>query len=721
MSVKTNLVIVESPAKEKIITKYLNNIPELKKYGIFKVAASFGHIQNLDKKNGIEVDNNFKMNYVISPDKVKVVSNLKKKAKEADLVWLAADLDLEGEAIANSVKEVLKLKKYNRVVFNEITPMALKISFLNPRQIDEDLIAAQGARRTIDRLVGFKLTACLWKAFSSGNILSAGRTQSMGLKLIVDNEKLIDNFKTESYYKLNGTFSIDKIVISEASLYKDTTILKIDTKEKSVELLKLLINNEKHFKIKDISDKRINQKPDLPFITSTLQQEGSSKLHMSIKQVMATAQGLYEKGHITYMRTDSYNLSDHIHSQLEEYITNTYGSANYKKRVSSKKSKNSQEAHEAVRPTDITKETVDMSDQHKKLYEIIRKRTIASQMVDATYQEGSVKIGNKSLPTDVYFLGKAKVLINPGYLIVYNISPENINVDKWIRKIQDAKSITLNDLEANNTWTTPPTRFSEATFIKTLEKDGIGRPSTFASIIAKLYERNFINKKDIFGPKMDYIHYKYTKNSNKIIEIKENRELYNEKSKLEPTESGKAVSEFLHKNFSDIINIDFTSTVEEKLDEISEAKLTKLKFLTVFYKNFTNLLKEVQVNKDSKVDLKNSAYKKEFTINNNNYTVREARYGPVIETMVKEKKEYINLKAYLGIVKKNIEELNENDVKFVLQFPKKIGRKENEDVILLIGPYGFYIKHNEKNIKIPYNVKNTILTMKNYDSLLEYI
>jgi DNA topoisomerase-1 len=721
MSDKINLVIVESGGKVATISKYLNNIPELKKYGKFIVAASVGHVLSLQKKNGVEVDNNFKMNYVISDDKVKVVNNLKKLAKTANMVFLASDLDLEGEFIAYSLRMVLNLKKYYRVTFNEITKESMKQAFLNPGQIDNNKVESQESRRALDRLLGYKMTGCLWKSFTTQKMVSAGRVQSACLKIMVDNEKVIDKFVSESYYKLSGGFGIDKVLIEEANLYNGTTILKIIDKKKTIELITLLVKNEKKFFIKDINNKTINEKPSLPFITSSLQQEGSSKLHMSVKQVMSTAQKLYEGGHITYMRTDSYNISETAHNDIQNYIIKTYGENHYKRRAVTKKVKGSQEAHEAIRCTDISKDTVNMSTEHQKLYDMIRKRTIASQMIDAVYQEGSVSIGNKSLPTDTYFLGKAKVLINPGYLIVYSVVPEKIDVNKWLNDIKKSKNIILNNLEGHNTWSVPHQRFSEATIIKKMETENIGRPSTYAATIAKLFERDYIVKKDVFGEKVDYVHYQYSRSTKKLIEVKEKKELYTEKSKLVPTENGIVIADFLEKYFSEIVNVHFTSEIEEKLDEIADAKLTKLKFLTLFYKNFMTILDKVKIEKSDKVDLKNNSFKNEFMIGKINYIIREAKYGPVIETIIDEKKEYINIKAYLAIVKKNIEDINETDIKYIIQFPKNIGKINGNIVSLVIGPYGFYLKHNDKNIKIPYAIKNTILNMRNYESLLEYV
>jgi DNA topoisomerase-1 len=718
-SKKYNLVIVESVAKCKIIKKYLSSIPEFNNIE-WSVQASFGHIRELDKKNGVEIENGFKMNYINSPDKLKVISSLKKEVAKADLVYLASDLDLEGEAIALALKEVLKLKKYKRITFNEITKDALKTAVINAGDIDMDACHAQESRRVLDRITGFKLTACLWKAFTSNRVMSAGRVQSVGLKIIVDKEREIEKFKSSSYYKINGSFEINKIKIDNSSLYQDTTILKIETNKIALDVLQKLIKYNNKFYIKDINDKNSNEKPPLPYITSSLQIEASGKLHMSIKGVMSTAQQLYEKGFITYMRTDSYNLSEQALNDIQKYIITNYGENNYKRRYTSKKSKGSQEAHEAIRCSNVSVINTELSDQHQKLYEMIRNRTIASQMIDATYREGSVKVGNKKLSENLYFLGKTRILIRPGYLEVYNIKPDKMDVDLWLNTLRNSNSVNLMELEALNTWSVPPSRYSEATLIKVLETEGVGRPSTYASIIGKLYERGFIEKKDVFGKKMKYIHYKYKASKKNIDEIEENKELYQEKSKLVPLDSGIQITDFLEKNFSEIINVGFTSDMELSLDKIAEHKLDKLKFLNGYYKHFSELLKSVvlEKTKNSLVNIKNN---KTFNINGKEYIVREGKYGALIETMNGDKKEYTGLKPYLTLIKKNLEDINEEDVKFVLKFPVKIGKKDNIDAFLVIGPYGFYIKYNEKNYKIPYKIKNEILNMKSYNSLMEHI
>ena len=722
---KKNLVIVESGAKAKTISKYLNSIPELKSYGDWDVQASVGHLTELNKKdkNAIEVDNDFKLNYIISPDKQSVVDNLKKKIKSSDMIWLAADKDREGEAIAYNIKELFKLKKYKRIDFVEITKPALLEAVLHPRDIDMSLVQAQQSRVIIDRLTGYKLTGCLWKAFSSNNVISTGRVMGAGMLLIIMKENEINNFKSESYYKVSGDFMIDKIEVIDCDLYNSNNIIKLNTDKKAKELLKLLIDNSNKYVIKDINDKNVSEKPPLPFITSTLQQEASSKLHMSIKSVMSLAQKLYESGFITYMRTDSYNISDTAHKDIENYIVSMYSQDNYNRRIVSKKSKNSQEAHEAIRPTDITKDTVGLTKEHQKLYELIRLRTIASQMSDAIYRECSVKITNKVLSSDNYFLGRIKKLLNPGYLLVYNINVkknELSELNQWLSDVKNSKNISMKELNARNIYTIPPARYSEATFIKKLESESIGRPSTFSSIISKLYDRNYIEKKDVYGEKKNYKHFNVKKN--KIVEKEEISELYYEKSKLVPTDTGKSINKFLVNNFDEIINVNFTSEVEENLDKIALKNLDKQKFLKLFYKKLLTTLSNVKLQK-TKEDIKRnySADNKTYTINGKSYIVRNGKFGPLIETTIKNKKSFIGLKPYLNIVKKNLEDLTEADIKVVLQYPKIIGKKNNKEIELLMGKYGFYLKYDNNNYKIPFNIRSKILTMTNYNTLLEII
>jgi DNA topoisomerase-1 len=420
------------------------------------------------------------------------------------------------------------------------------------------------------------------------------------------------------------------------------------------------------------------------------------------------------------MRTDSYNLSEQALNDIQKYVITNYGENNYKRRYTSKKSKGSQEAHEAIRCSNVSVVNTELSDQHQKLYEMIRNRTIASQMIDATYREGSVKISNKKLGENLYFLGKTRILIRSGYLEVYNVKPEKMDVDLWLNTLRNSNSVNLTELEALNTWSVPPSRFSEATLIKVLETEGVGRPSTYASIIGKLYERGFIEKKDVFGEKMRYVHYKFKCSLKNIKEVEETKELYQEKSKLVPSDSGIQITDFLEKNFSEIINVGFTSDMELSLDKIAEHKLDKLKFLNAFYKHFSELLKAVVLDK-TKNSLNNYKNNKTFNINNKDYIVREGKYGALIETMNGDKKEYTGLKPYLTLIKKNLEDITEEDIKFVLKFPVKIGKKDNIEAFLVIGPYGFYIKYNEKNYKIPYKIKNEILNMKSYNSLIECI
>jgi DNA topoisomerase-1 len=719
-----NLCLVESSGKTQIIQKYLNSIPELKSLGTFKVSATLGHLREILKKNGIEVDNDFKINYGIIDSKKKVIENLRREIKDADMIYLASDNDREGESIANAIKDIFKLKKYKRIIFNEITKDALKIAILNPTEINNDIVAAQETRAILDQIVGFKLTQCLWKNFKSNTTISTGRCMSPTLKIIVEKETEISDFESTKYYKLSANFLIKNITVKDAILYNNTTIFKIESDDLVKKYMDTMIKNNNEFYIKTLDCKDISEKAPLPFITSSLQIEASSKLHLSIKQVMSLAQKLYESGKITYMRTDSYNISETAHNNIHNYIVSKFGEEFYKKNIIKKKSKNSQEAHECIRVTDPLIEICGLNNDHQKLYELIHKRTIASQMKPAIYKEGSVIICNKKLEDNLYFLGKLKILINPGYLKVYNINVDQKdidNLDLWLDTIKNSKNIELIELNANTVWTSPPSRYSEATLIKELEKLGIGRPSTYSNIMTKLYDRKYVEKKDIYGEKFTYTNYIYTQKLDKIKETIEKKELYNEKSKLVPTDGGEKIYDFLEKNFSEIIDVNYTSNMELSLDKIALGDLEKLKFLNKFYKHFQELLQKT-IKNDSKKSLIENEVNLVIDVNGKKYTVRRGKYGPLIESTDDDnKKNFINLKPYLTITKKNLEDIKEKDVKFLIKFPVLIGNKNNTDIYLYIGPYGFYLKVADKNIKIPFNVKKNIMQMTSYNSLLEYV
>ena len=718
-----NLVIVESPAKAKIIKKYLNENDKLKKFGKFNVIASFGHIRDLDSKNGIDIKNNFKPNYVLiknnfnnnsganmKNDAIKNLdTNIKNVVKNKGTIWLAADMDREGEAIAWHIKQHFNIKNSKRITFNEITKEAIENAVLNPRKIDNDLVDAQQARRFIDRIVGFSITPILWKKFNTPNSLSAGRVQSATLKIIIDKENEIQKFKTKSYYTASGNFKIDKYDIDDAKYQKNDSLHKFDNDKSAYKFLKDL---NPDYSLDNIKVSNKSSKPPPPFITSSLQQTASGELKMSIKQVMGSAQILYEAGLITYMRTDSYNLSNDFLKKLEKYIVSTYTEDYLDIKQFGKKSKNSQEAHEAIRPTNINKKPSDITisgklqSKEKKLYDIIWKRTVASQMKSAKYYEVKICIKNSNFKKNECFLGKFKIYYFEGYMIVYGEkSNSNFNIQKYQDDIK-SKSSKLKMLEVNakQTWETPPPRYSESSIVKVLEKEGIGRPSTYSSILGKLYDKRYVEKKDIVGDEKEYIHFKLVKR--KIITEKIKRPIIDEKSKLVPTDTGSIINDFMIKNFSNIVDVNFTSNIEEDFDKIAEGKKKLLNVMNNFYGDFDKNINKVNqqvksnVKKNDKVKLE--SYQNKIKYNNKEYSIVVARYGPVItfKNNDQDKINYISLVPYLKATNKSIEDIVKSDVKLLTNLPFKIGKHNNNDVVLKYGRYGFYLSNGNQNASI---------------------
>ena len=724
-----NLVIVESPAKANTIKKYLNSIEELKKYGDFHVIASYGHIRDLEKKNkGIDIKNDFKPNYklIVNDYSTKTIKNLKENIKNSKTIWLASDLDREGEAIAWHIKEHFNLKNYNRIVFNEITKGALKHAILNPRKIDMNLVDAQQARRFIDRIVGFDITPMLWKQFDTSTTLSAGRVQSAALNIIINKEKDIKKFKTNSYYTSFGNFKIDKYDINDAKYKVNDNIFKFNNNKEALSFLKKLKST---YSLSDINTSNKSNKPPPPFITSSLQQTASGQLRQSIKQVMALAQTLYESGHITYMRTDSYNLSNNILSDIKSFITDNYGNDYINIKNYTKKSKNSQEAHEAIRPTKITLKPDDLKlggkikKEHQKLYGLIWKRTLASQMTPSKYHEITMCITNSVFNNNQCFLGMYKIFYFDGYLKLYGEKVNsNFNLDKYINDISNLKkSLKMITIHSKNTWSIPPPRFSESTIVKVLEKEGVGRPSTYSSILSKLYDKRYIEKKDILGEVKEYINYTlFPNDSIKDIKIKKN--LSDEKSKLVPSDIGNQINNFMLKNFKSIIDVNFTSDIENNFDKIAEGDKNLLNTMNKFYKNFSVLTKAVNIENKSKVKL--DSYSTNLNVNKIEYTIRIAKYGPVIQysEMVddKENKKYISLVPYLKETNKEIEDINKKDIKLITSLPLNIGKIKGKDVILKYARYGFYLSMGNKNGSI-YKKYIPLVLNKNHDEIIDLI
>ena len=706
-----NLVIVESSTKAKTIAKYLNSNKNLKHLGSFTVVASFGHVRDLKKKElGIDVDKSFAPTYVVTEDKASVVSDLKKKAADVDVVWLASDFDREGEGIAMHLKEVLKLKKYHRITFTEITSKALEEAVLNPRKIDKDLVDAQETRRILDRLVGFKLSPVLWKKYKTENAsgLSAGRVQSAVMHIIMQRENEVKNFKTGAYWYFMGNFALkmksEKHDLEEVRLYKDDSMYKEINKQVVQGVLKKV---KGEFSIIDIKAKQTKKNADLPFITSSLQQESYNKFGFPLKRTMQLAQELYEKGHITYMRTDSYNIAEDFKVAAEKYITSQYG-ANYYSGGSSKKKvqKNAQEAHEAIRPThvDTLGDAINLTPDHKKLYDMIWKRTVAYFMVPCVHDELEIKIADASFPKNgtMYFLSTfSKVKFN-GFMVVYGVKNETYDFKKYIDGIKEGKYDLKNkNIIAKNTWQSPPARYNESSIIKVLEAESIGRPSTYSSIMSKLFEKKYIIKTDIAGIEKETTNYILEKSS--LKEEKGTVIIGSERTRIVPTEIGEEIDKFLGEGFEYITDKSFTASMEADLDKIAEGEKNKLDVLNSFWGVFKKDLNKYDNLKGTKTLLKTESLV--HNIDGKDYTVRLAKYGPVIEfdneKGADKKKTFITLKPYLKYFRKELNDVTEEDIKYIMSFPKKLFAIDGSDFVVVYGPYGFYGKYKGQNIRIP--------------------
>lgn len=715
---KKTLVIVESPAKAKIIGEYLNSTPELvSRYGRFSVVSSFGHIRDLKSKElSVEIENQFQPIYEVNPDKVKLVAELGKKIKEHDMILLASDLDLEGEAISWHIKEQFKIptKKYKRITFNEITKTALKNAVLKAGKINENMVDAQQSRRVLDRLVGYKLSPLLWKYYKTNSgVLSAGRVQSAIIKIIMDREHEINKFKTMNYWSFEGTFSND---INEAKLYgKDNTIHK-ETDYKKIKTF--LERFTKVFSVSKCVNKTKRVKPDQPFITSTLQQEAYSKIGSSIKRTMALAQGLYEHGYITYMRTDSYNMSQDAIDKLKNVVINKYGKTYYEEHVVGKKGAHSQEAHECIRPTNFSLEVIeenkDITKDHVKLYEMIWKRAIASRMKPSIWEEVDVVLVNDYLQkNNMYFLGKFKRLDFEGYLIVYGQKRESKSLNDKLKQIQNTK-VACKEVFARNTWMSPPARYNESSIIKVLDTEGIGRPSTFASLLSKLYEKHYIEKLDIIGEKKESIHFIYNLGGKGTIkEKKEEVFVGKESSKLVPSDIGKSINEFLVNNFQYIVDKQFTANMEGELDKVAEGKYKYLEAMNSFWKEFSYHLDKfdnIKIKNADKIELKSES--KVVNYDGKEYTIRITRFGPVAQTKNNSGKlEYKDLKTYLKMKGKDYRDIDENDMEFLMKIPYDY----KNGYELKSGPYGLYIRYKDQN----YKLQKKFINKDNLDALFK--
>ena len=671
-----NLVIVESPAKAKTIERFLGEN--------YVVKSSFGHIRDLEKKDlGIDIEHNFQPKYEISPDKKAIVKELKQLAKEAKTVWLASDEDREGEAIAWHLFEVLGLKKENtkRIVFHEITKDAILHAINNPRDIDKNLVDAQQARRVLDRLVGFEVSPVLWKKVKPS--LSAGRVQSVAVKLIVEREREINHFVEQKYYKVTGTFET-KDASGNSIPLKAELSERFSTQEETVNFLEHC--KKATFSVSDVETKPSSRKPAPPFTTSTLQQEASRKLGFSVSQTMAVAQKLYEQGHITYMRTDSVNLSQLAIGAAKAVICNTLGEKYSKPRNFATKTKGAQEAHEAIRPTYMDKETISGDKNEQQLYSLIRKRTLASQMAEAELEKTTITI---AISGEKYtFEAVGEVIIFDGFLKVYMESFDDEKEDDeaaLLPAIHKGDQLQRSLTQALEQYTTHPPRYTEASLVKKMEALGIGRHSTYARTTTTNQNRGYILRESRDGAErqLDQIDLK-----GQDIKVKKiNRMFGAEKKKLFPSDIGMVVTDFLSNYFMNIMDYNFTANAEDALDHIAEGEVEWQSMIGTFYQpfhaNVEKTLKESERNTGAR-ELGKDPQTGETVV------VRIGRFGPMAQIGEGESV------RYAGLLKGQLmETITLEEALDLFKFPRQLGEFEEKPVSIGIGRFGPYIKHNQ--------------------------
>ncbi|MBE0661509.1 MAG: type I DNA topoisomerase [Bacteroidales bacterium] len=688
-----NLVIVESPAKAKTIEKFLGKD--------FQVKSSFGHVRDLSKTQlGIDIEKNFAPNYEISPDKKKIVAELKKLAGEAELVWLATDEDREGEAISWHLADSLNLEesKTRRIVFHEITKNAILKAVANPRAINKQLVDAQQARRVLDRLVGYEISPILWKKVKPS--LSAGRVQSVAVRLIVEREEEIKAFKTTHFYRVVALFEVkndDGIYQFSAELPER---LKLETDAKT--FLEKCIPAS--FSVADIETKPAKKSPAPPFTTSTLQQEASRKLGFSVAKTMLVAQQLYEAGKITYMRTDSVNLSDTALGLAKQEIENLFGGNYVKIRKYATKTKGAQEAHEAIRPTFLSDREIEGDASQQRLYELIWKRTIASQMSDAILEKTNVDV--KISTTPEVLVAKGEVIKFDGFLKVYMESTDDDNTEGKsdvlpLMKIGDP--LDLKEMSATQRFTQHPPRYTEASLVKKLEELGIGRPSTYAPTISTIQKREYVVKEDRPGQQREFVQLLLKKG--KITQTNKAENVGFEKNKLFPTDIGMLVNQFLVQNFINILDYNFTANVEKEFDEIALGNKIWNDVIKDFYHPFHKQVEEVLTTSEK---VKGEKLLGQDPKTGKNIYVKLGRYGAIVqsgESDSNEKPQFAGLRKGQGM-----ETITLEDALELFKFPRIIGSYEDKELSIGIGRFGPYVKHGSlffslKKTDNPYTVE----------------
>ncbi|MEH6704313.1 type I DNA topoisomerase [Galbibacter orientalis] len=674
-----NLVIVESPAKAKTIEKFLGKD--------YTVASSFGHIADLPSRElGVDVEKDFKPKYIVSSDKKSVVKKLKDLAKTAEMVWLASDEDREGEAIAWHLAEELKLdaSKTKRIVFNSITKSAIQKAIENPRTIDYNLVNAQQARRVLDRLVGYELSPVLWKKIKTG--LSAGRVQSVSVRLIVEREREIKEFTPEASFKIVAEFKNE-----EGKTFK----AKINKSFKSKEEAKAFLDTNvgANFKIADLDTKPAKKTPAAPFTTSTLQQEASRKLYFSVGKTMNMAQRLYEAGLITYMRTDSVNLSSEAVEAAKDEIIKSYGKEFSKPRNYTGKSKGAQEAHEAIRPTDMTRHRVQIDRDQARLYELIWKRTLASQMSDAQLERTNVKI--EADKHSELFTANGEVLKFEGFLKVYLEGTDDEDEEQagMLPALKVGETVYDNYITATERFTRPPYRYTEASLVKKLEELGIGRPSTYAPTISTIQNRGYVERGTIDGVERAYV--QFTLENNKIKEESLTENVGSDKGKLVPTDIGMIVNDFLVNHFSGILDYNFTAKVEQSFDDIASGEEDWTKMIENFYKDFHPNVKDVEENAEresgERVLGKDPQTGRQLS-------VRLGRFGPMAQIGTAEEEEKPKFASLLP--DQSIDTITFDEALDLFKLPRQLGTFEGEEVEVNVGRFGPYVRFGKSFVSL---------------------
>ena len=699
-----NLVIVESPAKAKTIEKFLGDD--------FKVMSSYGHIRDLKKKEiSIDMDT-LKPSYEIPEEKVKVVKELKANAKNAEKVWLASDEDREGESISWHLCEVLGLdeKKTSRIVFHEITKPAILEAIKNPRHIDMNLVNAQQARRVLDRIVGFKLSPVLWRKVKPA--LSAGRVQSVAVRLIVEREREIQNFKSESYYRVSAIFAVED---KEGAMSEVKAELPSRFKSREEVLAFLEKCQQAEFKADAVSKKPLKRSPAPPFTTSTLQQEAARKLGFTVSQTMTIAQHLYENGYITYMRTDSVNLSALCINGSKEEICQLWGDKYSKPRQFHTQSKGAQEAHEAIRPTDMSASTIDSRGQEKRLYELIWKRTIASQMADAEIEKTTVNISGSGL--DEQFVANGEVVKFDGFIKVYHESTdddEQMDAEgtRMLPPISEGQPLQRREVSALQRYTQSPMRYTEASLVHKLEELGIGRPSTYAPTISTIQQREYVHKGDKKGEERQFE--SIVLKGKQITEKTRTEITGGDKGKLMPTDIGIVVNDFLLQYFPTIMDYNFTAKVEQKFDEIAEGKEKWTDMMSDFYQDF-----EPVVENTMNIRAEHKAGERQLGVDPKSgkpVYVKIGRFGPVVQigdAEDKEKPKFAQLPSEFSMESITLDEAME-----LFKLPRDLGKFEGKTVSVGTGRFGPYILHDKKYVSIPKDLDPLTITLDNAVALI---